>query len=50
VTTSCSTRNVDLCRSLGADEVLDYTQCDLVGELRAKGQAFDLVIDFVGSP
>lgn len=49
VTTSCSARNVELCRSLGADEVLDYTQGDLVGALKAKGQAFDLVVDNVGS-
>lgn len=49
VTTSCSARNVELCRSLGADEVLDYSQGDLVGALRAKGQVFDLVVDNVGS-
>lgn len=49
VTTSCSARNVELCRSLGADEVLDYTQGDLVGALKAKGQVFDLVVDNVGS-
>ncbi|KAK2615444.1 hypothetical protein N8I77_002198 [Diaporthe amygdali] len=49
VTTSCSARNVELCKSLGADEVLDYTQGDLVGALKAKGQVFDLVVDNVGS-
>lgn len=50
VTASCSARNVELCRDLGADEVLDYTQGDLVGALKAKGQVFDLVVDNVGSP
>ncbi|KAG8168775.1 hypothetical protein KVR01_001524 [Diaporthe batatas] len=50
VTTSCSARNVELCRSLGADEVLDYTQGDLVAALKAKGQVFDLVVDNIGSP
>lgn len=49
VTASCSARNVELCRSLGADEVLDYTQGDLVGALKSKGQVFDLVVDNVGS-
>ena len=50
VTASCSGRNFELCKSLGADEVLDYTQGDLVSELKAKGQVFDLVVDNVGSP
>jgi NADPH:quinone reductase-like Zn-dependent oxidoreductase len=50
VTTSCSARNVELCRGLGADEVLDYTQGDLVGALKTKGQVFDLVVDNIGSP
>lgn len=50
VTTSCSARNVELCRGLGADDVLDYTQGDLVGALKAKGHVFDLVVDNVGSP
>ncbi|KKY34282.1 putative zinc alcohol [Diaporthe ampelina] len=48
VTASCSARNVELCRSLGADEVLDYTQ-GLVDALKAKGQVFGLVVDNVGS-
>ncbi|ETS80701.1 hypothetical protein PFICI_08230 [Pestalotiopsis fici W106-1] len=50
VTASCSTGNVDLCQSLGADEVIDYTQGSIVDCLKAKGQVFDLVIDFVGLP
>ncbi|KAF2117011.1 hypothetical protein BDV96DRAFT_611614 [Lophiotrema nucula] len=50
VTTSCSTANVDLCKHLGADEVLDYKSVDLVQSLKEKGQVFSLVVDNVGSP
>src|SRR5512133_480779 len=39
VTGVCSTRNVDLVRSLGADRVLDYTREDFT----KSGQAWDLV-------
>lgn len=41
-----------LCRSRGADEVLDYTQTDLKDGLRAltAGQGVDLVYDCVGGP
>ncbi|KAF4967877.1 hypothetical protein FSARC_4644 [Fusarium sarcochroum] len=50
VTTTCSTANVQLCHSLGADEVLDYRNVDVMGELKKKGQIFDLAIDNVGTP
>ncbi|CAJ0544037.1 Ff.00g040510.m01.CDS01 [Fusarium sp. VM40] len=50
VTTTCSTANVQLCRSLGADEVLDYRNINVMGELKKKGQIFDLAIDNVGTP
>jgi NADPH:quinone reductase-like Zn-dependent oxidoreductase len=44
VTGVCSTRNVGLVRSLGADEVIDYTRKDFTkGE-----QQYDLVFDTVG--
>jgi NADPH:quinone reductase-like Zn-dependent oxidoreductase len=39
-----STKNVELVRSLGADEVLDYTREDLT----ERGPVFDVVIDAVG--
>lgn len=50
VTTTCSAKNVELCKSLGADEVIDYTQVDILSELKKKGQVFDLAIDNVGRP
>jgi NADPH:quinone reductase-like Zn-dependent oxidoreductase len=45
VTGVCSTRNVDLVRSLGADHVIDYTHEDFT-----KGdQHYDLILDNVGT-
>jgi NADPH:quinone reductase-like Zn-dependent oxidoreductase len=44
VTGVCSTANLTLVRSLGADAVLDYTQTDLT----QLGSRFDVVIDAVG--
>lgn len=48
VTTSCSTPNVELCRSLGADEVVDYRQGSVAAALKARGVLFDHVVDNVG--
>ena len=45
VTAVCSTRNVDLVRSLGADEVIDYTQSDFVDG----GASYDVLMDMVGN-
>ncbi|KAH6708943.1 putative oxidoreductase [Leptodontidium sp. MPI-SDFR-AT-0119] len=39
VTVSCSTTKVDLCKELGADEVIDYRSVDLVSTLKGKGKA-----------
>lgn len=50
VTASCSAANVELCKSLGADEVLDYQSADIVKQLQKGGQVFNLVLDNVGSP
>jgi NADPH:quinone reductase-like Zn-dependent oxidoreductase len=49
VATSCSTANVELCRSLGADEVVDYKKGDVVEALIASGKKFDHVVDNVGA-
>ena len=40
VTAVCSTRNVDQARSMGADQVIDYTQEDCT----RNGQRFDLIL------
>ena len=48
VTTTCSTANVELCRSLGADEVVDYRKQSVVETLKANGHLFDHVVDNVG--
>ncbi|KAL0932137.1 zinc-binding oxidoreductase [Colletotrichum truncatum] len=48
VVTTCSTANVDLCKQLGADEVIDYKKEDVVANLKKRGKIFDLVIDNVG--
>ena len=45
VTAVCSTRNVGLIRSLGADHVIDYTQEDFT----RNGKRYDLFLDIAGS-
>jgi len=45
VTAVCSTRNVDLVRSLGADHVFDYTREDFT----RSEQRYDLMLDNAGS-
>jgi NADPH:quinone reductase-like Zn-dependent oxidoreductase len=45
VTGVCSTRNVDLVRSLGADHVFDYKKEDFT----KSDQRYDLILDNVGS-
>jgi alkaline phosphatase D len=50
VTTTCSTPNVAFCKSLGADEVIDYKTTDVVEALSAHGPTFNVVVDNVGTP
>lgn len=50
VTTTCSSRNVQFCKDLGADEVIDYTAENVVGVLKGQGQVYDHVIDHIGLP
>jgi len=45
VTGVCSTRNVEIVRSLGADHVIDYTQHDFVSDDRR----YDVMVDNVGN-
>lgn len=44
VTGVCSTANLDLVRSLGADEVVDYTREDF----SQAGRVYEIVFDTVG--
>ena len=48
VTAVCSTRNADAARSMGADEVIDYTTTSVDAVAKEKGLKFDKVIDVVG--
>src|SRR5438874_1276664 len=45
VTGVCSTRNVEMVRSIGADQVIDYTQHNFT----ASNQRYDLILDCVGN-
>ncbi|MCJ1373102.1 hypothetical protein MMC20_004329 [Loxospora ochrophaea] len=49
VTTTCSTPNVEFCKSLGADTVIDYKQGSVLDALKAGGYKFDHVVDNVGT-
>jgi len=44
VTAVCNTKTVELMRSLGADEVVDYTQ----GDFTKNGKTYDVIFDSVG--
>jgi NADPH:quinone reductase-like Zn-dependent oxidoreductase len=45
VTGVCSTRNMDMVRSIGADHVIDYTQEDFT----QSGQRYDFILDIVAN-
>ncbi|KAM0718444.1 hypothetical protein Q7P37_005514 [Cladosporium fusiforme] len=50
VTTTCSGTNVEFCKSVGADEVIDYRTTDVVKHLQRQGTQYDLLVDNVNSP
>jgi NADPH:quinone reductase-like Zn-dependent oxidoreductase len=45
VTGVCSTKSVELVRSIGADHVIDYTQEDFI----RNGQRYDLILEMAGN-
>src|SRR5271166_2401169 len=45
VTGVCSTRNLEMVRSIGADHVIDYSQEDFT----ASGKRYDILLDLVGN-
>ena len=45
VTGVCSTRSVDMVRSIGADHIIDYTKDDIA----QTGQRYDLILDMAGN-
>lgn len=50
VVVSCSGGKAELCRRLGADEVVDYTREDVSKRLCEMGQGFKLCVDNVAVP
>ena len=49
VTAVCSTSNVDMVRSIGADHVIDYTQQDFTKANPTNGEGYDIIFDNVGN-
>lgn len=52
VTATCSGANAEFCKSLGADNIIDYKSTDVVQELQRGGLQYDLIVDnvAVGGP
>ncbi|KAF2440271.1 oxidoreductase domain-containing protein [Karstenula rhodostoma CBS 690.94] len=50
VVATCSGANVQLCKDLGADEVIDYRTQSVTDVLEKSGRKVDFVLDNVGEP
>lgn len=50
VTTTCSGANAQLCKDLGADEVIDYKTTDVIAHLKRQGTQYDVIVDNVNNP
>ena len=49
ITVTCSGANTALCKSLGADEAIDYKTQDVLKTPEASREKYDLVVDLVGN-
>ncbi len=49
VTGVCSTRNLEMVRSIGAKQVIDYTREDFTKSGQSYDQRYDLILDCVGN-
>ncbi|KAH7156021.1 chaperonin 10-like protein [Dactylonectria macrodidyma] len=49
VTVTCSSAKAELCKSLGADDIIDYKNSDVLTELQKNGQVFAVCVDNVGN-
>ncbi|KAJ8113649.1 hypothetical protein OPT61_g4257 [Boeremia exigua] len=50
VVATCSGANVQLCKDLGADEIIDYRTQSITAILKESWKKFDFVLDNVGEP
>ena len=50
VTATCSGPNVEFCKSLGADEVIDYRSTDVVEYLKRQGTQYAVLFDTANTP
>lgn len=49
VTTTCSTGKIELCKELGADEIIDYKTTDILTALKKAGPIYSVFVDNVGA-
>lgn len=49
VTTTCSTGKIELCKGLGADEIIDYRTTNILDALQKAGPVYSVFVDNVGA-